>query len=78
MAQKPRKPHKPRRQPPKYKLVSKVRHAGKFLYTFDVVGNDGRHVTIQVVHRNDDKGALRLAKKQFGGYGYGYGYAYAY
>jgi len=48
------------------------------LYTCDGIVDDGRHVTIQVVHRNDDKSALRLAKKQFEGYGYGYGYAYAY
>lgn len=75
---KPRKSNKGRPQAPKYKLVSKVRHAGKYLYTFDFLRGDGSHVKIQVVHRNDDKGALRAAKRQYDGYGYGYGYAYGY
>jgi len=81
MARKPRKPGKSskgRRKAPKHKLVSKVRHAGKYLYTFDFLRVDGSHVKIQVVYRNDDKGALRAAKRQYDGYGYGYAYGYAY
>jgi hypothetical protein len=78
MARKPRKSRKPSHKPPKYKQVSKVRHAGKFLYTFDVILDDGRHLNIQIVHRDDDKGALQLAKRQFESYAYGYAYGYAY
>jgi hypothetical protein len=78
MARKPRKPRKPSYKLPKYRQVSKVRHAGKFLYSFDVLLSDGRHLNIQIVHRNDDKGALEMAKRQFESYAYGYAYGYGY
>ena len=72
MARKPRKSSKPSRNTHKYKQVSKVRHAGNFLYTFDCVRTDGTHQTVQVVFRDDDAGALQLAKQILEGYG-GYG-----
>jgi len=79
MARKPRKSRKQSRKrlrANKYRKVSKVGHADKFLYTFDCLRSDGTHQTIQVVFHDDDVGALGLAKQIIEGYGGYVGYTY--